>query len=1768
LLKPTGLVDNNDNNGTTGNTDTDEIVITDQYIGHFIKVSYIVELDSRSVYSKDRIDVSPNGVFRFFLPNKLLMDNSVKITVFAPDGEQLGEQIYSVGSLFEEPISVNCPDDSSPIEILVNPKIIEFNQSTTDGVSVRKVSGKLIDISGYKKAGGAQIVIIATDDPNASAESDNFKAIFEAFTDANGYFFGKIDNKTHEKAYCLVAGLDDAPISIQLDNENKIPNELFLVGDLSSLPDEQPCRIDTPALPDSVDLVRSQSFSQDIEGKCVDFTIPNRTLEEFSFYHTVRTTEPEIKGLTITTKETKNIKNELFGISEELFFVFKRLNNSMKTLSMVTYTVDEEIPDENTINSMTMGPENVIQKTKSIYPVYQLKVSSETVPLKLNTQHLMQDKKDLDFNSLLKVLAVQANRKAKLQELHVKLTAAYCGKHGLQEAKSYCDSLIFKDTLNRDTLNSLLGHIYKYSSFVAPNAKLSKNFKEFLDDMKTMLEQPFVGSELIKLMKKRTKKVIQDVDIITNESQDQEELLGYMRRLISELSQAEEMGTYNFEPCSPTKQTETMGIICIMQQFEETKETLLNKTLFSLNEILSISVNYEVYLTSIASFLDLLEQFYSYYSNSQNFSISLEDDYFITHYNEIKSSLIYLKRQINVANNKIKEIENAYITNHPGRKELTVENSVDWDETPTIYENTTIAHGHILHFKQKWKADGYSLGDLLYSLPLAPCQEKQIAIIDWDREDQAARSEAQDFSESLVANVSRNRDISEIMNASFKESISARSQNETSSDSWGVGGAIGGFYKGIFGGVAGGYSHSGASSESTASQKSSRNLSGNTLNQLQDKIFQSASALRSQRSTVIQTVGQNETMTVQTEVVKNNNHCHAVTIEYFEVLKHYAIEQELVDVQECLFVPLPMSLFDHAKILRWRNTLRKAVYGQKLQRGFDAIERIENNYADSDLPVGSYADEIIEEFRGYFSISFELKRPYISEIEEETKTEIFALKNSFPWFFGFLKFKLERPLTESEKDTIFDEDYAPDIVRTFVDTIDIYGIDDVGNEIKLDLDLTLLSNYRRGVPLKISIASRSVSNITRRQIKHLRFRANTNVKAESKIILRSVYMYYRTKHLNEVIIRNGRVNNDIINTIQIQVYFPTIETITKTDSALMYTPLSGKELRDPRKEDREAAEALVSYLNEHMELAHKFIWSNMDNSRLFGLLDGYIAPNSGGKSVSSVVENKIMGIVGNNLVMKVVPGKRLDPVFRKSDNDLLSYYQPTIKPDPFRISVPTKGVYAESIMGKCNSCEEIDETKHWRFTEVPCGTQPTPIDQVSTASRKTEHENLQVKDLPPSIISMQNVPAAPDPTGLSAAFNLLGKNDVFKDMTGLAGTQANAIEALKTTSKSVTDLASMAADLQKQTAMKKDIGKTLKAIQEAEENKQISAGQANKLSYSALSSMVGRPTAKPPNLTQEKEVRNLIKSQSKEPSSNIKINRGSESVEISPQTNESKQTSNSDKLNILGSPAPGTNPGSSKTQANAVVDNFKSRSGDLKFNVTRTAVASNLTDLINDPNKVNQGKLNLCGPAATIRSILRRDPKLIAECVVQLLETGKGTFGRRTIEPDNDLRNQTYQSSWGCGAAEWVLMSSMRDDKNWWFDYEGTPDEDLSAATTPGEIKDWFDETGIYSSVEDEANIVITEDIAHALGLSVNNRTDNILLIHSHLLRTASATNKKSDEFILSSFPNHWVVLNSQVIHASGRVKLEVWSWGEIYSIDVPEATFEANYYGAVFAKT
>jgi len=762
-----------------------------------------------------------------------------------------------------------------------------------------------------------------------------------------------------------------------------------------------------------------------------------------------------------------------------------------------------------------------------------------------------------------------------------------------------------------------------------------------------------------------------------------------------------------------------------------------------------------------------------------------------------------------------------------GRGPLDEQNFVDWDDTPTFYQATTIAHGHILQFRQVWKADGYSLGDLLHSIPLAPCQKKQIVTIDWDRREDAVRTEDLSEREFLFANLVRDRDVKEMMDTALSEEIDGGSTAKTYGGGGGLGFAIGPLVIGASGG--------GSGADSEAWQDSSREISAQTMNDLKDRINQSAAAVRSQRATVIQTLGQGERQRVETEVIANHNHCHALTMQYFEVLRHFQVSEELAEVRECLFVPFLMTRFHDEKVLRWREVLARTCTKRKLLPAFDAIERIQLNYLGSDLPLGMFAEEPLESLDGELRVSITIARPRDPKTDEADYFE-----KVWPFWTRLIGGNpadvYDRFIANQQfKDRIFREQLAPQVAEKFIASLRVVLLTDDGAEVEANLDPTLASKYREGQTHTVTLVdSGNTPAVPRKNIVAVEIRSDYELPEHSQVVVESAAFLYSTRHLRHPLYQNSRVLDDLL--FGDPVFLST-------------SRLSREEERNPRAEDQKLRQQLLTHLNANLEYYHKAMWWTMDKERRFILLDGFIAPNSGGRSVASVVHNDLIGIVGNSLVFPVVAGFQLDPRYRalreqanplKPVPDLFDLYAPITPEPPRLLSTPTKGVFAEAVMGACNSCEKIDDSRFWRWSESPCPDDPPPIAAVNVTSRAGPTPNLTATDFPAAIVNFQAIPEAPDPTGLSAALSLIGKGDVFRDITGLTQNQKNALATLQASLSTASAFGQEAIQLAHAQAAERSIDQTLNSVLEAKKDGRLTDDAARAVMKGALQNFLGQ----------------------------------------------------------------------------------------------------------------------------------------------------------------------------------------------------------------------------------------------------------------------------------------------------------------------------------------
>lgn len=753
------------------------------------------------------------------------------------------------------------------------------------------------------------------------------------------------------------------------------------------------------------------------------------------------------------------------------------------------------------------------------------------------------------------------------------------------------------------------------------------------------------------------------------------------------------------------------------------------------------------------------------------------------------------------------------------RKPLNAAQMPPWDEGAALAtQATTIAHGHLLEFRQQWKADGYSLGDLVYSLPLAPGQKRRMVILDWDREETGRRDEERVFREDFESDLSRSRDVAEIINSTVTESLEGGSNAST----WGAGGGIGlgipigpGFL-GI--GVAGG----GGGAESEAWQDSARALAASTAQNLSDRTVQASAAVRSQRATVVTSQRQRETVSVTSEVVANHNHCHALTIEYFEVLKHYRMDQRLAAVRECLFVPLTMTRFDSLKALRWQDVLQGRLRERRLAPGFEAIHRIQTGYADADAPAARYCDEQVTEIWGELRIEMNFARPRDPAEGEATDAYLASAWQFWDNLFGAGAAEqayLTNVAQQALADRIFAEQLAPRLARAFVDSLRFTLRPTSGPDVPMSADVTMVSAYRAGSEHLVTFRLIGAPNLPRTAISALMVDNVTEFAPNSRVILRGASISYRTAYGSFALVPPRRTADDI----------------RPADGAVLRTfSLTRDEERNPRQEDLALRDALLKHLNEHLEIYHHLIWWLMDAGRRFMLLDGFVAPHSGGRSVASVTENRIINVVGNSIVLPVAPGFSIDPTVERDDEtgrpvDLLAAYQPAIPTPPKRISLPTRGVHAEAIMGSCNSCEKQEDDRFWRWEEEPILLEPTDIGTTATNTRRQTPPDTTPSDLPAPVVAVQTAPAAPAATGLSAITGLLGTANLFKDVTGLSENQANAIGAFKQALQTANKFGSLAAAGAKAQHAQRNSERVMNKVAEARKKKLLSDDDAKKV---------------------------------------------------------------------------------------------------------------------------------------------------------------------------------------------------------------------------------------------------------------------------------------------------------------------------------------------------
>lgn len=784
------------------------------------------------------------------------------------------------------------------------------------------------------------------------------------------------------------------------------------------------------------------------------------------------------------------------------------------------------------------------------------------------------------------------------------------------------------------------------------------------------------------------------------------------------------------------------------------------------------------------------------------------------------------------------------VTRTRQRAPVSPRNPIEWDGDPTIYQAGSVAGGHILEHRVQWRSNGYSLGDVAHTLTLAPRQTRRISKVSWRRQEAAMRQEATTARDQVSQATLRDRDYSDAVSSSLSEWAKGGSTSSTTGEAGGIGFALGPVV------IGGGAAHGQASSDSW--QSGGRRVAASEQQSLRDAIRQYGDSLRQLLSTVVTELSQEEEVEGVSEVIRNINYCHALTVIYHEILRHYRVDTSFAGARECLFVPFSVTPFDVNKALKWRDKLREGMLARDLRWALDRLDEVANGWVDSDIPPGPRSSHPVTYLTGSAYIKLSIERPRDRE-EEEKIQDYRALWTRISPLLGLSVSAVIAQMEQQNRDNdaFFQSEIATGIAARWADRLKFI----VGSTVVDAADFTLASPYRYGGTVRVDFSIPINGAFTRADLQQVLLKSDDALPEGSSADLVRMRVHYWTDHFDNTT-GAAQTTNDLIKP---QTGDPDPQ------GAVTRFPLTAWELQDLRRVIEDAVDQLIVHLNANLVYYHKVVWWLYDRDELYMLLDGFTAPygrrlengvwvEDTGRSIASVVEREPLGILGNSLVFRVAGGVFLGIDGHQSPAELFNYYSDgDVRPEPLRVSLPTQGLYAQGLMDPCEACEEHYGSTDWVLTNAEPGLESL-VDQLGT--RRAAPEGTTPTPLPETLINLQNAPAAPDPTGLAGILQAVTNAGAFRDMAGLAGTQANAAAALSQAASLATGFGQMAVDFQKSKQGTADAKQKLSNIKKAKSEGLIDDAEAKRQSAQALDDQNMTPQA--PHLTQDEPIKSAL----------------------------------------------------------------------------------------------------------------------------------------------------------------------------------------------------------------------------------------------------------------------------------------------------------------------
>ncbi|MBW4624172.1 MAG: hypothetical protein KME49_01315 [Brasilonema octagenarum HA4186-MV1] len=252
--------------------------------------------------------------------------------------------------------------------------------------------------------------------------------------------------------------------------------------------------------------------------------------------------------------------------------------------------------------------------------------------------------------------------------------------------------------------------------------------------------------------------------------------------------------------------------------------------------------------------------------------------------------------------------------------------------------------------------------------------------------------------------------------------------------------------------------------------------------------------------------------------------------------------------------------------------------------------------------------------------------------------------------------------------------------------------------------------------------------------------------------------------------------------------------------------------------------------------------------------------------------------------------------------------------------------------------------------------------------------------------------------------------------------------------------------------------------------------------------------------------------------------------------------------------------------ASAMAEFETSNTSSVWSNLDKNQVLTDMKTRLLDAFQVNQGQQPFCGPASILFELVRKQPLRYVQICRSLFETG-GFQGRtRRIEASNRLRQSRGRLR--MGQADWMVLATCRESENLVFPVEPeAPDiiRNIAGMTKSWEMKGWAREVLGYRNVKYTHTYLFGE-------VDALNEAETVISAGGVAFALITAQGLLGNNPPPFPYPTHWITLLGNISikkgffwkRDSGRISVDVYTWGSKRYIDKDEDRFEAYFWGIV----